>query len=678
MGGNFNPSNYGIYEDIINKGSVSINTSDLKKDNLEYNIDCILNILRDGIEKESIQKARVYIKFVDGQQIYLSVFDYYVNLIMWRSILFVGEEIHSKHIFFAHNTERSVIKRYFDIHIIGPYKDKLSNKIINNILADTLDEFKSIDEFSLYLANTINIEDDIRLMNENPRAKELYHTSLAGVPLEDVKKVGMERAEELVSLIKDSGYHAMADYFKSNEGIDSRQYREYAINIGTKPDGQGSVFPTVVDTSYIRGGLNTVESMFIESSAGRTSQILSKTNVGDSGHFARLLGLNNSDTILHHDHKYVCDSVNFQEVFIKDSGILKNLLDRFYRVTPNGMEYLITENDGHLIGTTIYLRSPMTCMSHARGEGICYRCYGRLAYTNADINIGKMAAEEISSRLTQRMLSAKHLLEPMIKRITWAEGFSDYFAIDTNVIYMKHDKGSVNGYKLRIDPNGIIRESDLDDYEYNEYINEFEVVKPDGSTLELYSDQSSELYISCDLNDTIREKAIAIDEMIEIDFDDLIGKPLFMLQIHNNELSATLELIKAIINRLKDTLSFDRHGILQALIETMREGGINVTSVHAEIILSNQISDAEDVISKPNWTIYNPEYQLQTLDRALKFNPSIIVSLSYENISTTLYNPLTYRRKGVSFMDLFFMESPKKYLENQPNIKYINNEIFED
>ena len=42
--------------------------------------------------------------------------------------------------------------------------------------------------------------------------------------------------------------------------------------------------------------------------------------------------------------------------------------------------------ENELVGKTIFLRSPITCASASRGDGVCYRCYGDIAYTNADIN----------------------------------------------------------------------------------------------------------------------------------------------------------------------------------------------------------------------------------------------------------------------------------------------------
>ena len=65
----------------------------------------------------------------------------------------------------------------------------------------------------------------------------------------------------------------------------------------------------------------------------------------------------------------------------------------------------------------------MTCESAAKGQGICYKCYGELAYVNKDINPGRYASEKLSAELTQRLLSAKHLLETVIKKIQWCKEF---------------------------------------------------------------------------------------------------------------------------------------------------------------------------------------------------------------------------------------------------------------
>jgi hypothetical protein len=92
-------------------------------------------------------------------------------------------------------------------------------------------------------------------------------------------------------------------------------------------------------------------------------------------------------------------------------------------------------NEYHpVIGKTIYLRSPITCSSAAKGLGICRHCYGELFSINREINIGKTAAEEFSSRLTQQMLSAKHLLEAKISSPEWCNDIDDFLNIEEGMV----------------------------------------------------------------------------------------------------------------------------------------------------------------------------------------------------------------------------------------------------
>ena len=217
---------------------------------------------------------------------------------------------------------------------------------------------------------------------------------------------------------------------------------------------------------------------------------------------------------------------------IKDQKTLRMLNNRYYRLHPMGVEYIIKEKkDKHLIGQKIYLRSPMTCASAARGEGICYKCYGDLAYTTSDINIGKIAAEEVSSKLTQILLSAKHLLETIVKKLKWSKNFFDLFEVEGNIIKLVPDM-NFKDYKMIIDPEdiGLENEDDYkrgidDDYDddegdsptiYNEYITEFIVETPDKEQITISTEDFDKLYIGSDLNTVIRRKAEAVDGKLVI------------------------------------------------------------------------------------------------------------------------------------------------------------------
>lgn len=656
-----NYDKYGQYAECIKLNNWYVDVADINASSLNSHIQSILNIFRDGIETQELQGVFITVNF-GSEQVELSIMDYFINLIMWRSIVNVGESIKPHHIFFEENLTRKSIKKYIDTFVILPNRKIISNMVLNNIINDTLSTFKFVSEFAPYICNTINLEDDIQLMLENPQAWDIYHTSLEGVQLDDTKRVGTERTNTLVNLIKNSDNHCLSDFFRSGEGINLKQFKEVAVSIGTKPDGNGQVYPSIIDSSFIMGGLKDIPAIFVESSAGRTAQILSKQNVGDSGHFARLLGLNNQDTILHLNKDYVCDTVNFEEITIRDSRMLSMFVGRWYRLNPRGVDYCIYPDDTQLIGIPILLRSPMTCASKSRGEGICYKCYGELAYVNNDINIGKIAAELLSSVLTQILLSAKHLLESVINKMEWTPAFYDYFVLDANILSVQEDI-NLKGYTIMIDGESITHESEVDDFEYNEYITEFELVSPNGEVDVISTSDGTEMYISTDLNELIRAKAVPVDGKISIKLDRVSDIPLFLIKINNNELTKTLNKLKAIIDKNSETKQFDKNTILQTFIETVIEGNLDISAIHCEVILSNQIRDSNDILLEPDWSGYDPDYTILTLKKSLSSNPSVVVSLSFQELSRMLYNPLTYRKSKTSFMDLFMMLSPQLYMD---------------
>ena len=681
------PENYGIYEPIRYGEMVTIHTSSITKETWASHYNSVLNLFKDGIETDLVQGGFVHVIFSDGIELELTLEDYQLNLIMWTMLIRTDIPICGYHVFFSKEIKKDTIKNYIDKFLIDTSRKRFTNKELNNIIDDTLCHMHDIDGFAMFFANTVNLEDNAFLMRVSKQFDECMHLDLADAPIEDVKSIGMFYANKAIDIMKNAkdllGYdHCLADACRASEGINPKQFKEFTINIGTKPDGRGGIFPVAINRSFINGGVDNPLYYFIESSTGRTAQIIKYNNVGSSGHFARLLGLNNMDSFLNTNPEYDCCSQNFLEIIIKDKKTLKMLRNRYYRLHPRGVEMCINPSkDEHLIGRKIYLRSPITCASAARGHGYCYKCYGDLAYTVYDagiqfgVNVGRIASEELSSSLTQKLLSAKHLLETFVEKINWVRKFNELFEVEGNVIRVNQEVEPKN-FKMIIDPESIEMENEEDDdlsnfgddddegnsvTLYNEYICEFDVFQTNtGETFHISNDQNAKLYISNELNSVIRRKGVPMDGKISIDFTELAPiDTVFIVPIQNNELSKTLEHLEDLLNKNSTSKGMNIHQLLQALIDTVIEGGLNIASTHLEVIVSNQVRDAEDILSKAKWYLYNPDYEILSLNRALTCNPSITISMSYEKVSKQLYNPLTFKKHGASFMDLFFMENPQ-------------------
>ena len=678
-----NYKNYYMYADVIrNRSSMIINVrQDITYMNIDDHINAISNILKDGIETDYIHNLKFKISFGGDLWCMLGIVDYWYNLFMWSCILRTDTLIQPKHIMFNTELRRKHIKAFIDDYILSKQNKIKYGKKLNMIIIDGTWYFSMIEPFALYLANTINNEDDINLMKACKEYNDLFHRSYANVPIAEVRDEGQRVADLTIEIIKNSkkylGYeHGLTNSFKASEAINPRQYKESRINLGVKSVGE-DVFPKIIDSSFSNGGINDPFTFFIETSAARRAQILSKQNVGDTGDFARLLGLNNMDTHLNTNPNHICNSKHYIKYEIKTKKHLSMVKDRYYRLNPRGVDYIINDKDESMIGQTIYLHSPMTCNSKSYGMGICRRCYGDLYYTNLDINIGKIAAEILSSILTQRLLSAKHILETVINKIKWNPEFTTFFDVDINSISLidglEDEIQNLKKFTILINPDDIQLVSDEEDtvkdenenepnVMYNEYMTRFIIRTPNGEEILCKSEDEDNFYITSEFNQLIRKKAVNEDGMIAVPVNALSDIPLFMIKINNNEMSKTIYSIIKAINKSEITESMSKSEAVQTIADLVVKGGLNIDLVHLEVMLSNQIVDPTNILKKVDWGNPKASYRMITLNRALTNNPSVVVSLLYKDLGKVLYNPLTFTKNAPSFFDLFLMEQPQVYM----------------
>ena len=202
-----NFKNYYIYAEAIRaKSNVLINVPQkIAADNIDDHIAAITAILQDGIETDYVHNMLFTVSWGNGIEADLFIVDYWFNLFMWKMILMDGEQIHPYHIFWSPELKRFHIKDYVDKFVLTiGNKIRLGNEFLNNNICEGLWPFSYVEAFSYYLANTINNEDMIDLMNHSPEVWNILHTSLADVPINQVKDIGMKNTNALIEYIKNS------------------------------------------------------------------------------------------------------------------------------------------------------------------------------------------------------------------------------------------------------------------------------------------------------------------------------------------------------------------------------------------------------------------------------------------------------------------------------------------
>lgn len=677
-----NIANYGVYSELVQNQMMTIYTKDINKENFRDHFNWLLNIFRDGIELDYVHRMKVNVVFEDNESVVLSIFEYFMNVMFWSAPLSAGDKLTTRFFFWTENFTASSIKEYIDDNFLDIHRSNMDNRTLNVTIDDTLELFKANNEFAIYYMNTINNEDTIKLMNSDPEFYRATHTDFSVFPLDDVKAKGEEMNRIAIEHIMNSD-HCLGDAFRAEESINKKQFREYMINKGTVVNGDGSIFPTIINASFANKGLDNITSYYLESQQGRLAQITNKEYVGTSGALARKLSLNNRDTFLNQDPLYSCHTKNLVKVFIANEKVLNMYKGRYYRFKKNGVEYRLSSNptrdNKELVGLTIFVRSPMTCESNVFGYGICHKCYGDLYYTNIDINIGQMAAELLSSRLTQMLLSAKHLLESRVIKPVFPDIFYLYFAIDNNIIRFKDSLDNPDKCFIMFETESIY--TDEDSSEFKNYCTGFNIILPDGSVNYISLESGDDLFLLDKLSNSINEKHQREDGYY-ISFSEVIDDDLFLFNMGNNDLSQSLEMVKTVIDKEDSIKNITLDQFIEKLVNVIIESGIRIDAVHLEVILSNQIrkfiEEKEDILERPDWGIPNVKYSLITLNKALNANPSITTTLEYQNFKKNIIDPLTYKKTKPSGNDLIFMEKPQEFTKMRPVKSKIKSDIEEE
>lgn len=632
--------------------------------NEEEYFECLsehYQMMLDGVEHESVRHRPIPFKFNEGdkEKFELPLNNFITNLMMWEPFVYLESAISKEYIFDTHNITSHAIGDYLDKFVIIPHRKEFSNKELNLMCASVIENLKRIcEDFSMILGVNMNLKSDIDMMNNDPEYRQLLMTKFStSMNPEEVHRLQDENTKTIVKKIKENPDHCLHHILNAGHGVNFKQFAEYITCIATKPDGLGNIFPMAIDDSYMTTGMRSVHTLYIDMCAARNAQIIAKTQTGDTGYFARKIYIMTQGNRLHTNPRFDCGSTNYELIRVLDRTHLYMLDKKYYFDKFGKMQCINGFKDEFLIGTEIKLRTPITCASNSRGEGICYKCYGDLAHTNNDIIVGGIASRELTSRFTQTNLSAKHLNASNIKPVVWSEGLEKFFDIEFNYVLPKPETISNGNLYIVINVEDIGYVSDEDDVDYNEYVVSCKIVNnKTKEEWEISSDIDTPMYLSEYIKETFMMNKKRNENGFKIPLKEFeVEMAAFLINIENNALSKTFIDIKRTIDRKSDVQSLNRHELLQQFTELLIEGNIIVASVHLETIISNMLRDPNDILKAPDFSQYEPNYTLLSVTGANTNHPSLTSSLSFQYVKAQLARPITFRKKATSQNDQLFM-----------------------
>ena len=630
----------------------------------------IYNIIKGCFEHKECREYPVKFKFyrTDKKSYTVELRHFVIEIFLWYPFIHLSE-IHGvldESFIIDCHTQIPKIQDFINEKLISTLRDYgVKNTIINKALAEVLYNLRRISiDFSDIMNLNMSLNSFLDLYRKYPRMREIMETSFSSdMQPADIEAQMNKLMKEEIELIKKDKDSVIGVMLRSGKGIKHKQLAEFTIAMSMKPDLSGVTIPIPINTSTLIGGLNKPSYHYIDALGARKSLIMNKMVMGKAGYFGKVvlelaLTLSLSKTVSD------CNTKHLLPIHINDDKMLEKYNNRYYKLNESdeNLKILKYKKDKHLIGKTIYLRSPITCACHNENE-ICHKCYGLTSLLNLDIadGVSGFQAEEVTKYVNQMVLSAKHLLTTISQTIKFSEIFYKFFNItagEINPILNNDNVENLDDWAIWIDPNDIQKSDEMDDdsffntfisgkfYLYNMKTNEYH---------EVSSVEDQEMFLTDECLD-LRKKGKGFIRFKDMDCDT----SLFQLVIMNNELTKPLYELINLVNKTKKADEFMTYSqMAQKFTELLLESNITAMALSGEIIINRLLRRDPDLdFSRPDFSKKDiGKYQIYTVLKALEYNKSPLVGLSSQGIKRQLLSDdIVYKKHGGSFLDNFFKE----------------------
>lgn len=423
--------------------------------------------------------------------------------------------------------------------------------------------------------------------------------------------------------------------------IKPKQMEELFINFSQIPDGQ-DIIPVIMNGNGFKAGYHDMAVLYAGAIAARVPDMMNEEYMGSAGYFNRNLMILTYGTI----SKTVYDCGSRNPIPITIDEVALDMMDgRFYYNQKNdGILRVFHKSDKHLLGNRLWFRSPCTCNLN---EDCCHVCYGTKALKVGDLNGGFIYTTELmTSRVSQNILSAKHLLKTNAEKIEFSENFDKYFTVESSAVIPKDEKRF--DIYIREDYQDEISESltiyigkDLEPVVISHYTN---IHIP-----ERILDKAKDVMI-----DDITYHKITSHKIIEMDgvFCNITPINIMMTQKYMN-------IMKLFENEIT---KFDKVEDVVVALMHLLNGIIPIYSTHGEIIIGHLLRDVDNRILRPNWLVEDQKYQILRLKTALQNIEAATTAIAFEQTRHHLLHSIFDERNQInrvgirSFSDIQFGE----------------------
>ena len=603
-----------------------------------------------------------------------------INVILWTPFVEIQdpESLNESFICDCYNSIAN-IDDYINNVLINTLRDyHIKSTKINLNISDVIYSLCSI---NLDYADILNLTFDMKTFLDMYNNDEKFHSIMNydypdNIQPYEIEQILKKLQTQFIGLLKEDKENPIGVILRSGTGIKHKQLIEFAVSQGLKPTLTGETIPIQVKNSILIGGTDRPSYWLINALGSRKSLVMNKKIMGKAGYFCKIVVLL-ARTLSMTTEQLDCHTKHLVRYELKNNEVIKKLHGKYFKLNPSDPELKVFNSvkHRHLLGKTVYVRSPITC---ALGDKVCPICVGRTSAINFDIADGLSAfeGEEITKVINQSVLSAKHLLTTISEKIVFNDAFHKFFLCLGGEIYpFINDNTSVeniNDYAIWIDPNSVDKVDEMDDDSlFNTMISNGKmyirnIKNPNEPDILIESEGEKEIYITEEATNLLHANKGLI-YFKDVDEDT----KLFEIVIMNNELTKPLYSLMDLLNKNRqDTVSESIDSIAQKFLDLLIESDIKANVVAAELIINRLIRSVIHPYDRPDFTkdVLEP-YDIYTVNHCLKKNKSPLIGIVFQNVKQQLISDEMFtERTAPSYVDHMFEET----FSSDNIVKYID------
>jgi hypothetical protein len=572
-----------------------------------------------------------------------------INLLIMKPLVGKGFKLTKDDLFGYESVTEGTLNDYFNKLIIRCRgNERITYDELRELLTETINEMSDISgELNVLSGNSISFHEFVRLSATDPEAKALFNQKIDhNMQFDEIENRFEELGKSITSFYEKHKDAELYPFISSGTGINRKQLTQAIGFVGLKPDIDGSIIPVAISDNYLNG-LGNLQSYFINSKGTRKALITNSRMVRRSGYLTRKLSLSMVD--FYHDNTNVdCETAHFVNYAVDNEEKLYQIKNRHYydldaENNPVSELQTVSQNDKSLIGKMIGLRSPITCAA----DKVCRTCYGtELSEINKNLNTGLISVLFLTNPLTQKLLSAKHLLTTKTEKVNWGEDFSNMFSVNMNLIYFKDPEVTVS-----------FTRSDVvyDDEDEFYFVEKIQISKNNKKLFDYIS--PVELVIDRDIiiksDENANEDEDEKDRTIVIHARDYDIEPAFSFFAKNSELTKSLQEILDLVESSGHLGITTYHELANKFNDLLISNDLSVDSVHAEMIIAPLIRDVKTGKKlKFNKNKLKP-YEIVRVSKSV-MNAPLSVSFAFERLEDQLVDLKTYEKDEKSLMDYLY------------------------